>query len=39
MRLIDALALFIVRELRDTYDSEASEEAQIGEAVRVLKKA
>ena len=32
----DTLALFIVRELSETFDPEASDEDQIKEAVRVL---
>jgi hypothetical protein len=35
----DTLAQFIVRELRDTYDPDASELKQLAEAVRVLERA
>jgi hypothetical protein len=35
----DTLALFIVRELQDTFDRSASDEAQVEEAVRCLRAA
>lgn len=35
----DTLALFIVRELRDTYDAELPSEEQIEEAIRVMDRA
>jgi hypothetical protein len=35
----DTLALFVAREIKDTFDPEASREAQISEAARVLYRA
>lgn len=35
----DTLALFVVRELSETFDAQASEEQQITEAVRVMEMA
>ena len=35
----DTLAEFIVREIADTYDAEASDEAQLDEALRVMRRA
>ncbi len=35
----DTLALFVVRELAETFDAEAGEEEQIAEAIRVLSRA
>jgi hypothetical protein len=35
----DTLALFIVRELGETYDADASDEGQIAEAIRVMEMA
>lgn len=36
MEVGDTLAEFIFRELQDTYDSEANEEQQLAEAIRVI---
>ena len=35
----DTLAEFIVREIADTYDAEATDEAQLDEALRVTRRA
>ena len=35
----DTLAEFIVREIAETYDAEASDEAQLDEALRVMRRA
>lgn len=35
----DTRALFIVRELRETFDPEAPDDAQVTEAIRVLERA
>ena len=35
----DTLAEFIVREIADTYDAEATDEAQLDEALRVMRRA
>ena len=35
----DTLAEFIVRELQDVYDAEASDEDQLSEAARVMRRA
>ena len=35
----DTLALFVVRELAETYDADANDEQQITEAVRVMEMA
>ena len=35
----DTLALFVVRELVDTYDADASDEDQLREAIRVMESA
>ncbi|MDZ4263793.1 MAG: hypothetical protein U1B30_15860 [Pseudomonadota bacterium] len=35
----DTLALFILRELRDTFNPDASEDVQVGEAIRVVEMA
>lgn len=36
MEVGDTLAEFIFRELQDTYDTDASDEQQLAEAVRVM---
>lgn len=35
----DTLALFVVRELAETFDAEASDDEQIAEAIRVMEMA
>lgn len=35
----DTLALFVVRELAETFDPEASDEQQVAEAIRVMEMA
>lgn len=37
--LDDTLALFLVRELKDTYDADKDDKEQLAEAVRVVKRA
>jgi hypothetical protein len=35
----DTLALFLAREVKDTFDADATDEAQVAEAIRVMEMA